>query len=477
MQKQLPISLLFYSFTILMIGYFTYFAGYKNPPHEFWDENYHVASAQKYLDGVMYMEPHPPLGKLFIALGEYIFEPNKNMDVTSFDKTDYIKSYPPNYSFEGMRFFPSLFAMFNGLLFFYILYFIFKKKFLAFLFSSLYLFDNAMIVHSRSAMLESTQMFFILSSILYFLYMVRYKKLQFKDYAILGLIMGFNLSVKLNGLIIILLFSYLLFEEYKSSLIQGVLKIFTGLALMSVVFVSFMYIHTVLGQNMPTHTSYSASQEYKDIIKNGEVSSLSSFPIMLKDNLTYMANYGKGVPRFNACKEGENGSLAYTWPFGNKTINYRWEKNNNEVKYLYLMPNPIIWFLGVAGVLFSLVLIGSRYIYGITIKNQETFYLITLFSGMYLSYMFIMVQIERVMYLYHYFIPLLFSFILIALVFKYIFEEYMQDKFVMLSLGLITIAIFLTYNHFAPLSYYGALDYQHFLQRIWFDFWQLKAIR
>ena len=61
--------------TLLLLGlitalsFFTYFHNYSTPQAFFWDENYHVASAQKYLNGVFFMEQHPPLGKLLIAAG------------------------------------------------------------------------------------------------------------------------------------------------------------------------------------------------------------------------------------------------------------------------------------------------------------------------------------------------------------------------------------------------------------------------
>ena len=35
-----------------------------------------------------FLEPHPPLGKLIIALGEKIINPNKNVNTESFLKTD-----------------------------------------------------------------------------------------------------------------------------------------------------------------------------------------------------------------------------------------------------------------------------------------------------------------------------------------------------------------------------------------------------
>lgn len=464
----------------MIIGYFTYFNNFQNPPKQFWDENYHIASAQKYLDGTMYMEPHPPLGKLLIAFGEYLVDPNENLNIKHFNQTDYIKKFPKNYSFEGVRLFPALFALFNGLLFFFILYFIIKNRFLAFLFSSLYLFDNAMIVHSRAAMLESIQMFFILASVLYFLYMVLNGKLKLSNYLILSLLIGLNVSVKLNGLIMVLLFVYLFITEYKESFLKVLGKISAGFGMIVIVFILIMYIHVSLGKNIPTHKTYNASKEYKAIIHNNATSNIANFYIMLQDNIRYMANYSKGVPRYNPCKKnGENGSLAYTWPFGNKAISYRWEKDNDKVKYLYLISNPLIWFLGILSVGLSTILIGSKYIYSLNVKSSDTFKLILFFTFCYFSYMFVMVKIDRVMYLYHYFIPLVFSLILSALVFSYMFEEYIKksDKTLFISVFIIAAAVFITYYHFSPLTYYEGIDYNSFLQRIWFEHWQLKAIR
>ena len=111
-----------------------------------------------------------------------------------------------------------------------------------------------------------------------------------------------------------------------------------------------------------------------------------------------------------------------------KTINYRWNKNGDSVKYLYLQSNPAIWFLGLVGIVLSLVLIIGKIVFKNPIKNKRLFYLMISFSSLYVIYMAIMLKIERVMYLYHYFIPLLFSLILTFLVFNYIFEEKLANK-------------------------------------------------
>ena len=211
--------LVFYAAIILAVSYFTYFKNYDYPPSVFWDENYHIASAQKYLTGVMFMEPHPPLGKLFVALGEKILQPNKAIpaaELHKFTQTDYIKDFPAGYSFKGVRFFSALFAWLSAIIFFYVLYFVSKNPHTSLLFSSLYIFENALITHSRSAMLEGSHLFFILLAVLYFVYLVQ--KLSRKtllNYFVLGILTGLAISVKATGAITAFLFPFLFFLDIK----------------------------------------------------------------------------------------------------------------------------------------------------------------------------------------------------------------------------------------------------------------------
>ena len=82
---------------VLVLSFFTYFWNYTNPPYLYWDENYHIASAQKYQNGVYFMEPHPPLAKLLIAAGEALVDANPEDD--QFIGTDYAKDLPAGFSF------------------------------------------------------------------------------------------------------------------------------------------------------------------------------------------------------------------------------------------------------------------------------------------------------------------------------------------------------------------------------------------
>ena len=486
--------LIIYSAIVLAVSYFTYFKNYDYPPSVFWDENYHIASAQKYLTGVMFMEPHPPLGKLFVALGEHIIHPNDNIapsELHKFTQTDYIKDFPEDYSFAGVRFFSALFAWLSAIVFFYIFYFVSKNPHTSLLFSSLYIFENALITHSRAAMLEGSHLFFILLAVLYFVYLVQKpSRKTLLNYFILGILAGLAISIKATGAITVFLFPFLFFldfnhqglpfisrtvlDVFKKIIIKGLLFAVGVVAVFSLIW----YIHFSLGKFAAGDKFYKASEEYKEIMTNGLTSDPKYFGAMLKDNLAYMANYNKGVPKLDVCKPDENGSYPLAWLVGDKSINYRWEKSGDGVRYMYLQANPITWFLGLTGIILSLILIIGRIVFKNPIKNKNLFYLITVFTTLYVIYMAIMLRIERVMYLYHYFIPLLFSFILAFLVFNYIFEEKIASKSKKLYIGLIILVVIIagTYKFFSPLSYYQPLTTEQFKQRIWFDFWKLKPI-
>jgi dolichyl-phosphate-mannose--protein O-mannosyl transferase len=475
-------DLLMYIFAVLIIAASTYVFNYYNPSAVFWDENYHIASAQKYIDGVMYMEPHPPLGKLFIALGEVILHPNDAIDTAYFLDTDYIKKFPKDYSFVGMRLFPTLFGGAASALFFLILYRFSRQMQLSFLFTSMYLFANAFILQSRSAMLESTQMFFIFATILWFAVLFDRDKKGYKDYLILGVLVGLSTAVKLNGLILILLYPFLYFYNLDKASIflhvrEFILKGLTVAVGIIAVFTVVFYIHFILADTMGVK-SYKASAEYKQILKDKATADISNFPIMIKDNIRYIREYSKTVPRYNPCKKVENGSLAATWPFGNKSINYRWGKKDGKVSYLYLQINPMIWFSVVAAMIIAFAMIISKFIFGLHVKDRRLFYLIATFSGMYASYMITMFNIERVMYLYHYFIALFFGVFVLFLLLNYLFKEAIEkeSKIFYIAVVIFVLEIIYCYYYFAPFTYFKPLTTMEFFDRQWFDFWKLKPI-
>jgi len=476
-------QLIYASIGVLLVSIYSYFLNYHYPAELAWDENYHIASAQKYLNGVMFMEPHPPLGKLFIALGEWFLQPNQHVDTSTFLHTDYITALPEGYSFIGVRFFPILFACATAVLFFWILYQLSQQLILAALFSSLYLFENAMIVHSRTAMLESTQMFFIFASICYFLYRLDKTENNWKHYFILGIFIGLAVAVKLNSLILLLLFPGLFFYQKRKLLTRQELKYLASCGisfLFSTLLIFFLsyYVHFTLGQKV-SENKYQASAKYLEVLKKQETHNIFHFATMLRDNVAYIKKYEQGVP-----SEHQPGSSPGTWAFGNKSINYHSQtfsadNKTGKTRFLYLQGNPLIWFLVLLGVILSLSQIIASAFFHLKVNDRKSFYLINIFTLMYLSYLAVMFNLGRVMYLYHYLIPLFLGSFLFYLQFNQILATKITQKSVPIyfASAILVLEIVLCYFYFSPLTYYQPLSAEAFIQRQWMDFWRLEMSR
>lgn len=481
--------------SLLVLSCLMYLTLLNLPPSMFWDENYHIASAQKHVDGIMYMEPHPPLGKMLMGLSESIFGLNEDRDMSALIKTDYLKGsdMPEGMEFFGFRF-PSAFLMaLSVLLFYHILLMLTKSRWVASVFALYFIFDNAFVVHTRAVMLEGIQIFFIALALWYLVKSLKSERaVTIKNYAILGAIVGLAVAVKVNGLILALLCGILFLEDqwnrlFSKDFLYAIERAILGgvafIASLAAVVLVVMYIHIGMGSEVVPGRTYKASPEYLSSMKENGTWSFTTFKLGLKDHYRYHAEYADGVPRLDVCKEGENGSSWTQWPFGGKSINYRWNKNTIDgeviVNYTYLFGNPLVWLSAFAGIVFSLALIIGRFVYNTPIKDENLFRWITYFTGMYVSYMIAISQIERVMYMYHYFVPLLFAIVNLGLVFSYIFKEGLENnsRFTranLIAIGFFTIALF---AWFSPYTFGFGITENQFDLRNWFSNWQLEAVR
>ena len=480
---------------LLVASLLVYLAGLQYPKSMFWDENYHVVSAQKHVDGMMYMEPHPPLGKMLLGLSEAVFSPNDDIDLSSLLKTDYLKGSDMP---EGMEFWayrlPSALMMALSVWFLYqILFRITRYRPIAFVFSLFIVFDNAMVLHSRAAMLEGVQFFFILMAIWYFVRTVtRGVVIHLKHYVVLGLMVGLVTAVKLNGLVLSLLLGMLLLEDKGKALLGGafieclertVLGTVAFFASLAAVFCLVFYVHIGLGTHVEPTKKYKASPEYLASIEENGGFSFTTFRYGFRDNLRYISEYADGVPRLDICKETENGSYYAKWPFGGKGINYRWSKNAvdgvTKVSYSYLVGNPLIWLTVVAGILVSISLILGRFVFDLPIKDERLFMYILYFTGMYVSYMIAIAQIDRVMYLYHYFVPLLFGIINAALLFAYVFKEPLQrgSRLTWINLSTLGVLVVAVFAYFSPFTFGIPITESQFELRNWFSLWDIEVVK
>jgi len=483
-----------YPALVLILSLSIYLPFYGQPNSLFWDENYHIASAQKYIDGVMYMEPHPPLGKLLMAASEKLLGLNDSLDKSAFSKTDYVKgeTVPNGMSYYGFRL-PSTLLMALSALFFYgTLRHITRNYHLAAAFSAIMILDNGLVVHSRAAMLEGIQMFFILGAIYWLARTIEQGKTKYlKHYAIIGVFIGLAFSVKVNAAVLLLLFVMLFgvdqWDNIKSWNFLALVKrlavtVPAGVLPLVLVVLSIFYIHIGLGSSFGVK-NYSASSEYRHQIETGNTYSINTFLVGLRDNYTNMSKYADGVPRLDVCKDGENGSSPISWPIGNKTINYRWNKNTIDgvvqVQYHNIVPNPVTWFSVLAGLLLSLGLIIGHFVYRNPITQPKLFYWISGFTTLYISYMLAILQIERVMYLYHYLVPLMFGLINLSLVYNYIFYNSLaqRNRHALGNLAAFVALVAFAFYIFSPFTYSLPITEAEFNVRNWFSFWKLELVK
>ena len=469
---------------VTVASYVTYVSGYDKPSALFWDENYHIASAQHYLNRDFFMEPHPPLGKLLIALGEYALAPNERVD--QFRNTDHGtgESLPPGFSFAGYRLIPTLLAWLTAPLLFLTAWIISGRIVFALLPAALYTFDNGLIVHSRAAMLEGPQLFFVVAALLSFFAVVkgtvreRYRPIVV---CLFGAALGAAIGTKVNALVLSILIPLLL--TLPGTVRSRLTLVFNAIASAGLVYTTIWCVHLSVAQHrnpkLKESGYYTTDPAIRGIIDHPEERGFGDVLKLIKAGaIDYLAHYHKGVPNLDLCKTSENGSPAFLWPFGGRTIQYRWETApGNSARYLYLVPNPVGWFLALASLAIATsLLIGATFgPRGMRLKNLPT---IALLVAMYGGYMVGMGQITRVLYLYHYFIPLLLAFLLTSVM----CGEIDRIGPVMVTerrkVGFVAACISLTslcYIWYSPFTYYKPIGDRELAKRALFSFWDLRC--
>lgn len=467
---------------LAVLSYATIVSGFSRPQALFWDENYHIASAQKYLNGVFFMEPHPPLGKLLIAAGEGLLQRNDRND--QFIDTDYATNPPEGFDFTGYRLFPVLFAWLTAGVLYAIFFALCKNATWSLLLSLPYSLDNALIVHSRSAMLDSILLFFAMATMLAFFILVRPRPNANVIHASLlfGFAFGCALTTKAFALVFVLLVPLILWTMRSDH--QKILRFAAasgGAFLLA--FVGVWYAHFALiggvEPRLPDDGYYQSSESARAYIDAGATASPAAFPVLLGDAMRFVSHYQAGVPKLDLAKDDENGSPWFLWPIGARTINYRWETPDGySYRYLYLVPNPATWLIALASVLIGTVLFLAPYIAPDAGKSRWHFELGTLLM-LYVCYMAAVSRIDRVMYLYHYFLPLLFSFIILGIVLLSINKigrwSLSEPHRSMALLGVVVLA-FLGFQTYRQFTYYEPLTDDQVTGRAIFKLWDLHCV-
>lgn len=471
---------------VLLVAALTYLPGYGKAGM-FWDENYHITAAERYIEGVAQFEAHPPLGKLLIAAGEVITRTNQQIDKHELVGTKYIagNKLPKGFSLSGMRLMPSLFAVLAAGCFFGLMFSLTQNRLASVVFSGLYVFENAYIVHFRAAHLDSFQLCFSLGALWYFVTLWRsVARLKATHYALLGGIIGLAIMVKINAVLLLLLFPLLYWQDHKrwrANLARRPTDFLkkSGAAIAAILAVTLLvfWISALCGRQMPDPESSAGrddtakmSPAYKQFLAQKEWLTPDMVVQITVDNFRFMLQNHEGVPKLDVCKTEENGSHPMHWPMMDKTINYRWDTANGKTGYIQLAGNPVSWGLGLCAAILSLGLILSRRVFQAPVRDEKTYALIEAFSLLYVAYICLHLWLasQRVMYLYHYFLGLVISYALLVLVAIYLANVWPWVKQRRTAIIAVTlIAIIASYAFFAPLTYHLPISKSQCEQRNW----------
>ena len=236
---------------------------------------------------------------------------------------------------------------------------------------------------------------------------------------------------------------FLLNYKFIYSLLAGAIILLT---FFFIVIVSFM-IHLLL-LKYPSNDCTYHSNRFCNKLTNLTVTSsyravLELIPVMLETNLALN-------------KTHHWSSQWYQWPFMAGRATYMYLDPNDQNAQIWCIGTPTVWFMALCGMITYIVLFCYR-----KPLCARHFWLL---AGYFASYMpFILIR--RVIFNYHYLIPLMFSILMGCVACQELFGSSWPAAIFICTLN------FLIFLHFAPLTYAQPIEYSQFVRRMWFNCW------
>lgn len=452
---------------IVVLACFNFLRDLNNPNHAFWDESYYLTTAQRYEEGTAQYASHPPLAFMFMDASLKLSGANKTLNLHHLAEVKKIDTrvVPDGYDFTWIRLPSALFAVAGALLFYLIMLRLVQEPFEAFVFSLLFVFENAYIVHFRAAHLDSYQMTFTLGSVLVWLHTFgREPKRPLVTWLSFGVLCGLSFMCKVNSLPLLFLGALSLLralwdERTRENFWRQFLRGWTVLAGFFAMLILIFSLHVVFNPNAPDPTTEAGKRDlrYMDQVYQDYLHHKRG----LSPEVIWHATYGyyqyMKHDFTGEVKTEPNGSQPILWPFMAKAINYRWDFDGHRTAYTQMLGNPVNWGLGLLGVVGALVLVVRRRFRDETPQETRDLDLSEALLAMYAVFMGIHIYLglQRVMYIYHYFIGLALTFMLAALTFRLLMRRLpWLDKHrfsILCALSLLIAGSFLFY---APLTYH-----------------------
>lgn len=314
------------------------------------------------------------------------------------------------------------------------------SSYLSLAFSILLSFDNAFIVEFRHVLVDSFLTFFSMMTILFCAIFNRRPNKIYLLAILAGIFAGCTVSIKLTGCgaALTLIITYFINYPISQSIILSFISGISGFA----VFLGSFILHFSLlkkpGPGCPFHPpSFCKGLIYKekmDLFTN----IFQLLYTMLDRNFAIDASH-------------HYSSKWYQWPVMQGKGTYLWVEGKSS---LWCVGNPCVWFLGLIGI----------FIYSISLFfSSKIRYTIWLLFGYCISY-FPFARIHRVLYNYHYFLPLILTLIQCAISLNEFTSKSKYFSIPIIILGGIGYVLYY------PITYGTPIEPQNF-HRIMFGSW------
>lgn len=433
---------------LLIVGLVTHFIFIWHPNQVVFDEVHYGKAVNGYFSGKYFFTGHPPLGPELIALGARL---GGYKDIGfSFD---HIGQPFPNSSFISLRIMPALSGALLPLVIYFFLLTLGLPAISAFAGGLLLTFDNALIVESHYAFITSFVIFFGFLGLTFFI-KARQKNYSWLLVLLTGIFLGLSLGAEWTaagfflfvGLLFLKDFFIIFFSWCPKISPEKFKKQLVALAIIaSAVFLTYFTVFQIHFSLLPKSGTGDAFMSQRFL--QGK---LNPFEKFIELNLTSYQTNLIGIKSTHPYS-----SKWYTWPLMNRTIFY-WSGNNEKI---YLLGNPLLWWGStIAVIIFILLFLKNAWW-----KDSTAFLLLLGYISTYAPF----IPVPRILFLYHYFAPLVFAvMILIFLINK------LPYRYKIVLLFLYALIVFVHFLYFSPLTYGLKINDSQYQQRVWLETWR-----
>lgn len=474
-------------FAIIIFAAIIRFWRLGEPGNFYFDEVYHAFTAKEMVlghheawefwntppPGLAYEWSHPPLAKIFMAIGMKIFG---------------------IFSPFGWRFFGALAGIGNILLIYLIAKKLFREKvaiFAAFLLT----FETLSFVQARIAMNDTYFLFFLLLAIyflirnqfllsgffwgfslaskwtaIYFVFVLffffLYNKLKKNDvYLLLSMSILILLLIEYQHLFIfqpifwnLIFFSIILFFIYFFlSKVKSPVKIVICFGILPFIIYFLSYLpfyfipHPTLEQRI--------DRQSKVVIAIENVCPNLGFSQKICDNTAMIWNIQQQMYWYHTKLVATHPyqSMWYSWPFDTRPVYYSLETEDTKTSKIYAIGNPAIFLAGVLAIFYLLYLFFKR-------RDFKNGLVLVLYSAFFLPW----AVSPRIMFIYHYLPAIPFLILGLSCVLAKFWAKEFGKIFVVCFLALVTLFFIYLYPHIASWPVSFSLDEQYY----WFSSWR-----